>query len=122
MSEQITEVRGRIAQKDNAPFFIVNLADISAADVMYIDSAFGTTSLRDFLIFQNPDMTSSSYDLYVDTTYIVGTTKPEDPGDNPNNPNNPDNPDNPDNPETPSGNISAKLGIAILGSMILGTE
>lgn len=80
---------------------------------MYIDSAFGTTSLRDFLIFQNPDMTSSSYDLYVDTTYIVGTTKPEDPE---------DPGDNPDNPETPSDITSAKLGIAILGSMILGNE
>lgn len=77
---------------------------------MYIDSAFGTTSLRDFLIFQNPDMESTEYDLYVDTTYIVGATKPEDPG------------DTPDTPETPSGITSAKLGIAILGSMVLGTE
>jgi hypothetical protein len=60
---------------------------------MNVESAFGTTSLRDFLIFQNPDMTSIDYDLYVDTTSLVIKNS-----------------------------SSAKLGIATLGSMILGCE
>ena len=75
----------------------MNLADIAAADVMNVMSEFGSTSLRDFLIFQNPDMESPDYDLYVDRTKIVVST-------------------------TNSGNTSAKLGIAILGSMVLGNE
>lgn len=94
--EKLTRVAGRVAQLNNAPFFLMNLADIAAADVMNVDSAFGTTSLRDFLIFQNPDMTSIDYDLYVDTTSLVITPL--------------------------SNNTSAKLGIAILGSMVLGQE
>lgn len=94
--EKLTRVAGRVAQLNNAPFFLMNLADIAAADVMNVDSAFGTTSLLDFLIFQNPDMTSTSYDLYVDKSKIVVNVS--------------------------GGNTSAKLGIAILGSMVLGTE
>ena len=96
MAEQLTRVAGRIAQNNDAQFFLMNLSDIAAADVMYVDSAFGTTSLRDFLIFQNPDMTSTDYDLYVDKSKIVVNVS--------------------------GGNTSAKLGIAILGSMVLGTE
>lgn len=98
MSEQLTRVAGRIAQNNDAEFFLMNLADIAAADVMYVDSAFGTTSLRDFLIFQNPDMTLETYDLYVNTKNIVITEL------------------------AASSNTSAKLGVAILGSMVLGTE
>ena len=63
---------------------------------MNVESAFGTTSLRDFLIFQNPDMTSTEYDLYVDKSQIVVNFG--------------------------NSNTSAKLGIAILGSMVPGTE
>ena len=50
-NEQLTRVSGRIAQDNDAPFFLMNLADIAAADVMNVMSEFGSTSLRDFLIF-----------------------------------------------------------------------
>lgn len=96
MAEQLTRVAGRVAQNNDAPFFLMNLADIAAADVMNEESNFGTTSLRDFLIFQNPDMTSKEYDLYVDTTKLVVNFG--------------------------GSSTSAKLGVAILGSMVLGTE
>ena len=95
--EKLTRVAGRVAQLNDAQFFLMNLADIAAADVMYVDSAFGTTSLRDFLIFQNPDMESKEYDLYVDKSNIIINV-------------------------ATSENTSAKLGVAILGSMVLGTE
>lgn len=86
----------------------MNLADIAAADVMNVMSEFGSTSLRDFLIFQNPDMESPDYDLYVDRTKIIISTSGSGGS----------------TPEQPplSGSTSAKLGIAILGSMVLGNE
>lgn len=100
MAEQLTRVAGRVAQTNDAPFFLMNLADIAAADVMYVDSAFGSTSLRDFLIFQNPDMTSETYDLYVDTSKMVITALGS----------------------ASASGTSAVLGQAILGTMVLGTE
>ena len=49
MAEQLTRVTGRLKQKDDAPFFIVNTEDIDASDIGEKSSSYPTTSLKEYL-------------------------------------------------------------------------
>ncbi len=49
MSEQLTRLTGRIKQKDDAPFFLVNIGDIDAAEAFDSSSNYPSTSLLVYL-------------------------------------------------------------------------
>lgn len=49
MAEQLTRLTGRIKQKDDAPFFLVNIGDIDAAEAFGYSSKYPNTSLLVYL-------------------------------------------------------------------------
>lgn len=95
MSEQLTKVTGRVAQYNNASFFIVKAEDIDAATIMSANSDFTSTSLKDFLAFENFNFDSEDYPLYIDTKELVVSIDI-------------------------TSETSAVLGTAVLGQMVLG--
>lgn len=93
MAEQLTQVTGRLKQQNNAPFFLVNVEDIDAAEAFSCSSKYPDTSLLNFLKSYVTDLTYE--DIEFDTSKIIINVEP-------------------------NNSKTSMLGKAILGKMYLG--
>lgn len=71
---QITEVRGRVVQKDNSPFFITRIEDIDASGIMGADSLFPDTSLEEYLKELEQKIDTSKQEIKITSFLLLPST------------------------------------------------
>ena len=72
--EQLTEVRGRISQKDNSPFFITRIKDIDASGIMEANSLFPDTSLEEYLKELEKKIDTSKQEIKITSFLLLPST------------------------------------------------
>ena len=72
--EQLTEVRGRISQKDNSPFFITRIKDIDASEIMEANSLFPDTSLEEYLKDLEKKIDTSKQEIKITSFLLLPST------------------------------------------------